>query len=53
MNLPLRFVPFLVSVVFIAQGVESEEQVAMLLEDKVQAGQGYLFGKPDPAGLIL
>ncbi len=34
----------------IAQGVETEEQVSMLVSDQVGAGQGYHFGKPSAEG---
>lgn len=35
----------------IAQGVETPDQVALLVQDAVTAGQGYHFGRPSPEGL--
>ncbi|MDH3798767.1 MAG: EAL domain-containing protein, partial [Desulfobacterales bacterium] len=32
--------------IVVAEGVETEEQFAILLEMKCQFGQGYLFSKP-------
>ncbi|MDB5542406.1 MAG: hypothetical protein JWQ89_4133 [Devosia sp.] len=37
----------------IAEGIETEEQRALLLEIQCQEGQGYLFGKPQPIADIL
>ncbi|MEH7128949.1 hypothetical protein V7103_12160 [Neobacillus drentensis] len=36
----------------IAEGVESEEHVSYLRENKCFIGQGYLFSKPLPAAEI-
>jgi EAL domain-containing protein (putative c-di-GMP-specific phosphodiesterase class I) len=32
-----------------AEGIETEEELERLRELGVQAGQGYLFGRPEPA----
>ncbi|MDB5542329.1 MAG: hypothetical protein JWQ89_4056 [Devosia sp.] len=37
----------------IAEGIETEEQRALLLEMQCREGQGYLFGKPQPIAGIL
>jgi len=33
----------------VAEGIETEEQLALLLEKECEIGQGYLFSKPVPA----
>ncbi len=35
----------------VAEGVETEEQLAILRSMNCQCGQGYLFSKPADAGL--
>ncbi|MCK4986385.1 MAG: EAL domain-containing protein, partial [Desulfobacterales bacterium] len=34
------------NMIVVAEGVETEEQLAILLEMNCQFGQGYLFSKP-------
>jgi len=34
----------------LAEGIETEEELERLRELGVEAGQGYLFGRPEPAG---
>jgi diguanylate cyclase (GGDEF)-like protein len=34
----------------VAEGIEDEEQAKLLLEAGCEEGQGYLFGRPGPAG---
>jgi EAL domain-containing protein (putative c-di-GMP-specific phosphodiesterase class I) len=34
----------------LAEGIETEEDLARLREVGVQAGQGYLFGRPESVG---
>jgi diguanylate cyclase (GGDEF)-like protein/PAS domain S-box-containing protein len=36
----------------VAEGIETEEQRALLLEEGCSMGQGYLFSKPAPAEMI-
>lgn len=37
----------------IAEGVETEQQRALLLKMGCTQGQGYLFGRPQPIGTLL
>jgi EAL domain-containing protein (putative c-di-GMP-specific phosphodiesterase class I) len=36
----------------VAEGIETEEQLALLLDQGCPMGQGYLFSKPAPAAVI-
>jgi EAL domain-containing protein (putative c-di-GMP-specific phosphodiesterase class I) len=36
----------------VAEGIEDEEQAKLLLEAGCEEGQGYLFGRPGPAGAL-
>jgi EAL domain-containing protein (putative c-di-GMP-specific phosphodiesterase class I) len=36
----------------VAEGIETQEQIAMLKELGCELAQGYFFSRPDPAGVI-
>jgi EAL domain-containing protein (putative c-di-GMP-specific phosphodiesterase class I) len=36
----------------VAEGVETEQQLAILTEEGCQTAQGFLFGKPVPAAVF-
>jgi len=36
----------------LAEGIETEDELACLRTVGIQAGQGYFFGKPEPVGVI-
>ncbi len=37
----------------VAEGIEREEDLAVLIENGVSYGQGFLFGKPNPYGMMI
>ncbi len=47
-----RLSPHLVLASVVAEGIETEQQLAVLRTLGCDEGQGYLFGRPKPASIL-